>query len=328
MSIHVRSDRLTVRMAGAPQVYLSGTIDSDAVQRVRRLLQRGRIRPGSDVYLDSSTGDVASGMALGRLFRSARLSTHLGTWRGDVRYGKPGRPATCLDACAYAYLGGLYRWSPTGADRIGLHPSLLPGANGTQPGEPTRQVLRDYLEAMDVRPRYLAQVLTPAVDGVVWWNADKMAPWLVSNNGRLRLMADYRATPGAPELVMTQVVRNGQNQIALQCRPGQVTFTARYTVGRLRARRLARHAAYAYVEIDHKAWQPRHGERPEARGDAVTFTRQLPFTTLAPMLDTVSLGAWVRLERNPLRFGFLMAPVAVRQQARPFYAACQAVQPK
>ncbi|HWU78051.1 MAG TPA: hypothetical protein VN043_16250, partial [Rhodanobacter sp.] len=75
LTVHLRSDRMTLRMAKAPQLYLAGTIDAGAVAQVQQLLQSGRLSPGTDVYLDSSHGDVASGMALGKLFRNARFNT-------------------------------------------------------------------------------------------------------------------------------------------------------------------------------------------------------------------------------------------------------------
>jgi hypothetical protein len=328
LSVHIRDDRLTLRVAKAPQVYLSGTIDAAALQEVRNLLQSGRIPPGADVYLDSTSGDVAAGMELGRLLRAARLSTHLGVWRPRAWRGVPARPATCLDACAYVWLGGVYRWSPSGGDRIGLHEALLPDRTGAAPGAPSPQALRDYMQSMGVRQEYFVHVLGQAMNGVVWWQADRMAPWLVANNGRQPLAASYQPTSGvAPTLVLSQVVRGGRHQIDLQCAPGHLTLTARDSLGEHRARQLAARAMYAYFEVDRQPRQLRRGEPPTVDGDALVFTRQLPFAELAPMLRTVSLGAWVEVAGNPVRFGFLMAPVAVEQQTRTFYADCQALQP-
>jgi len=327
LSIHIRSDRLTLRVAKAPQVYLSGTLDAAALRRIQAVLQSGRVPVGADVYLDSSSGDVASGMELGKLLRAARLNTHLGVWRPRAWHGATPRPATCLDACAYAWLGGVYRWPPSGGDRIGLHESLLPDRHDPTPGAPPPQSLRDYMQSMGVRQDYFAHVLGPAVDGVVWWQPDQMAPWLVANNGRQPLAADYRPAPGAPTLVLSQVVRGGRHQIALQCAPGHVSLTARDSVGGYRARQLAARAAYAYFEVDRQPKPQRQGDRPTADGDDLVFSRQLPYAELAPILHTVSLGAWVEIAGNPVRFGFLMAPVAVKQQTRSFYADCQALQP-
>jgi len=318
---------MTLRVAKAPQIYLAGTFNAEAVQQIRQLLQSGKVSLGADVYLDSSVGDTASGMELGKLFRAARLNTHLGTWHGNVRNDTPARPATCLDACAYAWLGGVYRWSPSGADRIGLHESLLPDRQVAAPGSPSPQELRSYLESMGVLAANFARVLVPAVDGIAWWNAEQLVPWQVANNGRLPLAASYQPQPGAPRLVLTQTVRGSQNQVTLQCAPGQVTLTAHYSVGGARAEHLAARAMYAYFEVGEQAWQPRLGQRPHADGDALVFERRMPFAELTNVLRSVSLGVWVEITGSPVRLGFWLAPSLVEKLTQPFYADCQALQP-
>ncbi|GAB3788376.1 hypothetical protein [Dyella agri] len=325
VSVHIRGDRMTLRVAKAPQVYLAGTFNAAAVQQVQQLLQSGKVSPGADVYLDSSSGDVAAGMELGKLFRAARLNTHLGTWHTGTA---PALPATCLDACAYAWLGGVYRWSPSGADRIGLHEASLPGADPATPGAPSPQDPRNYLESMDVHPADFAQVLAPAVGGIVWWNTEKLVPAQVANNGRLPLAASYQKTPGdAPQLVLTQTVRGNQNQVTLQCAPGQISVSARYAVGDERAQLLAARAMDANFVVGEQAWQAHQGERPHAEGDALVFTRQLPFAQLASVLQTVSLGVWVEITGSPVRLGFWIAPSQVEKLTQPFYADCQSLQP-
>ncbi|TAM13827.1 MAG: hypothetical protein EPN68_18620, partial [Rhodanobacter sp.] len=268
LTVHLRSDRMTLRMAKAPQLYLAGTIDAGAVAQVQQLLQSGRLSPGTDVYLDSSNGDVASGMALGKLFRNARFNTHLGAWRsGSWRAsGSSALPATCLDACAYAYLGGVYRWSPSGADRIGLHENLLPDRTTTAPGTPPPQQLRDYMASMGVRPVYFAQVSQLVMNGIAWWNTEKMAPWLVANNGRLPPTASYRKAPGAPVLTLTQEVRGNRSLMVLQCVSGKFSLTARYVQSDSSAERLAPRTMYAYFEVGKQALGMRQGARPKADG--------------------------------------------------------------
>lgn len=328
ITIHTRSDRMTLRMAKAPQVYLAGRFDAAALAQVQQLQQAGRLIPGTDVYLDSSSGDADAGMALGRLFRSARVNTHLGAWHDGARKGAPSRPASCVDACAYAFLGGIYRWSPSGGDRIGLGADWLPASEADSSGGATATALRDYLDAMDVPPADLAKVLGPAQAGVLWWKPEAMAPWRVANNGRLPLVATYRPTPASPQLLLSQTVRGSQNQLALQCAAGQVTLTANYIVGPTRASQLAARATEAYFEIDEQVWEPRQGERPQAEGDTLTFTRQLPFARLEPLLQTKSLAAQIEISGSPVRLGFWLAPSVAPKQTQAFYQACLALQPE
>lgn len=327
LAIHLRSDRMTLRVARAPQLYLSGTFDDAAVQEVQRLVQSGKVSAGTDVYLDASGNDIDAGMALGKLFRTARFNTHLGAWRSSTRDGVPARPAVCVDACAYAWLGGVYRWAPSGADRIGMHAALLPLDAASTADDASTKALRDYLGVMDVRPNHLAQVLGPAVDGITWWKADAMAPWLVANNGRLPLEASYQSGHGTPQLSLVQTVRGEAEQVTLQCAPGKLTLDARYSVGYARAPELAARTMYAYFEVDGNAFDPRHGARPVADGDAVVFSREQPFAQLAPLLKAKSLGVRVEIMGSPVRLGFSLAPVAVEKQTQDFLADCQKLQP-
>ena len=325
LTVHLRSDSITLRMAKAPQLYLAGTIDAAAVEQLRQLLRSDKAPPGTDVYLDSSAGDAAAGMELGKLFRAARFNTHLGTWHKGAT---PALPATCLDACAYAWLGGVYRWSPSGADRIGLHENLLPNRDTAAPGAPSPTEVRSYITAMDVRPEQVAQVGSLVMNGVAWWNTEQLLPAQVANNGRLPLAASYRKTPGdAPILVLSQTVRGHENQVTLQCAPGQITVSARYAVGGGRAPNLAARAMYAYFEVGGQAWEPRLGKRPQADGDALVFERRMPFAQLAPMLHAGSLAAWIEITGSPVRLGFWLAPSSAEKLTQPFQADCEALQP-
>ena len=322
--VHVRNDRMTLRMAKAPQVYLAGTIDDAAVEQVRQLLDTGRLAPGSDVYLDSSEGDIAAGMALGKLFRAARINTHLGTWHTG---NSPALPATCLDACAYAYLGGVYRWSPSGSDRIGLHDNLRPDRAAAVVSSQTTDA-KSYVESMGVPPADFAQVSGLVVNGIAWWNTEMLDSTEIANNGRLPLESDYRKTPGAPPtLLLLQTVRGRQNQVTLQCAPGQITLSARYAVGSERTELMVARTLYAYFEVGNTPWQQREGERPHADGDALAFTRQMPFTRLAPLLSSMSLAVWFEITGSPVHVGFWVEPSQVEKRTRPFLADCQAMQP-
>lgn len=321
LSVHIRNDSITLRIAKAPQAYLAGTIDDAAVAQVRQLLDSGKLAPGSDVYLDSSAGDIVSGMELGKLFRSARFNTHLGTWHTG---SAPALPATCLDACAYAYLGGVYRWSPSGTDRIGLHEDRLPDRLVVS----SAQTPAGYVESMGVPSAGFVQVMGLVVNGIAWWNKDKLVSAQVANNGRLPLEASYQKTPGSPPtLLLAQTVRGRQNQVTLQCAPGQITLTARYAVSAERTRVLAARTMYAYFEVGDQPWQQHQGERPHADGDAVAFSRQMPFAQLTPVLQSASLGVWFEIAGSPVRVGFWLAPAQVEKLTQPFLADCQAMQP-
>ena len=320
MAIQVNDDRMTVTMAGAPQIYLYGVIDADAPQRFEALVKSGKIPPGSDVYLNSAQGDLAAGMALGRLFRAGAMTTRLGTPRRKGRAGYRGiKAAVCSGACAYAYFGGLYRWAPTGNDRIGL---IRHQAAGAAPGQPESGEAAAYLKSMGIDLDGLALVPTSPADSPIWLTADQMTVAGLANNGRLPLKTKSWLLPPAPFLELQQDDRDGSHRLVLQCRPGSVTLTARDLVGATRARQIVAHETRSYFEVDRQEVlvEPRGAAR--VVDGAVVITRPYPPTELGHLLSSRSIGAWVGGRRSAFRYGATFMLYPARHAIKDFYNAC------
>lgn len=320
MVIQVNDDRMTVMIAGAPQIYLYGVIDADAPQRFGTLVKSGKIPPGSDVYLNSVQGDLAAGMALGRLFRAGAMTTHLGTPRHKGRAGYRGiKAAVCSGACTYAYFGGLYRWAPTGSDRISL---IRHQAAGAAPSQSESGEADAYLKSMGIDLDGLALAPTPPGDSPTWLTADQMTVAGLANNGRLPLKSKSWLLPPAPFLDLQQDDRDGSHRLVLQCRPGSVTLTAYDLVGATRARQIVAHETRSYFEVDRQEVlvEPRGAAR--AVDDAVVITRPYPPAELGHLLSSRSLGAWVGGRRSAFRYGATFVLYPARHAIKDFYNAC------
>jgi len=325
MAIQVNDDRMTVNLAGAPQIYLYGVIDADAPQRFEALVKLGKIPSGSDVYLNSSQGDPAAGMALGRLFRAGAMTTHLGTPRRKGRGGYRGiKAAVCSGACVYAYLGGLYRWAPTGSDRIGL--VRPPAAPATTPGTaPTRSAsggVDAYLQDMGIDLDRLVPLPAAADGSPTWLTADQMVVAGLANNGRLPLKTKSWLLPPAPFLELHQEDRRGNHRLVLQCRPGSVTLTAYNLVGASRAGQIVAHETRSYFEVDRQQVldEPRGAAR--AVDGAVVTSRSWPPGELGRLLSSTSIGAWVGGRRSAFRYGATFMLYPARHAIKDFYNAC------
>lgn len=317
MAIQVNDDRMTVSLAGAPQVYLYGVIDADAPQRFEALLKSGKVPPGSDVYLNSAQGGLAAGMALGRLFRASAMTTHLGTPRRKRGGYRGAKAAVCSGACAYAYFGGLYRWAPTGGDRIGL---IRHGS--TAPAPSTQEEADAYLKAMGIDLGALAAPPASAVDSPVWLGADQMTEAGLANNGRLPLKTKSSLLPPAPSLELQQENRRGTYRLVLQCQPGNVTLTAYDQVGATRAAQIVAHETRSYFEVDRQEVlaEPRGAAR--AVDGAVVISRPWPPNELGRLLSSTSIGAWVGGRRSAFRYGATFVLYPARQAIKDFYNAC------
>ncbi len=310
LRIRVIRDRLTLAVAGHPQVYLYGRIDEGAPQRFQRLVQSGRISPGSDVYLSSREGDIAAGMELGRLIRNGGMATHLGAPRKTWPGAGHSRTALCIDACAYAFFGGLYRWAPSGSDRLGF----------TRPVAGSAQA-RTYLQSMQVDPAALAAAPDPTPGAVAWFGAEPLEKVGAVNNGRLPPTATYDIASPTPSLDLRQVDRKGEHRLTVTCRPGRTEVAAYEKVGAYRARQIAARGARSYLQLDGRTVLPAN-EGVSAEGDALVIRRDYPPSDLVDLLFAGTIGAWVDGRSAAFRDGFTIHPWGAYAKLKVFYHAC------
>lgn len=96
------SMQFTVRQGvKGPVLVAAGGVAAGDAQRLKAAIER---TPGvSEVWLDSPGGDAAEGPKLGRVIRSARLGTRVGS--GYM----------CASSCTFAFLGGVVRRVEPGA---------------------------------------------------------------------------------------------------------------------------------------------------------------------------------------------------------------------
>jgi hypothetical protein len=322
LSIQINSDKLTLAVAKVPQVYLYGTIDADAPNRFAALVRSGKIPPESDVYLNSSGGDISAGQALGRLFRTGSMATHLGVPRRNSRTPAGPRNALCVGACTYAYAGGLFRWAPTGSDHFGVQ--ALDGAhpNTSNGGKPSSEATT-YLKEMGLDPSTLTPASTAPHDDVIWLTGDQMLETGLANNGRLAPTATYHLMSGAPYLTLGQTARDGEHRITLLCRPDGLMLTAYYMIGVDRARRVMARGTRSYFEVDHQQTLQEERDGSSTASQSVVITRQISLAQLAPLLSARSMGAWLSDRGGAVRYGFTIELDSVRNNLREYSANCE-----
>jgi hypothetical protein len=318
LNMQVIRDRLTIAVAGYPQVYLYGTIDEGAPKRFEALTNSGRIPPGSDIYLNARSGDLEAGMALGRMFRAGGMATHLGTPRQPKSAPASAKVATCIDACAYAYFGGRYRWSPSGSDRIGFsaHPEHLDGQM------PDKAASAAYLKQMGIDLGTFSPAHADPKDTVVWLPADQMIAAGMANNGRLPVTATYDLSGPAPTIELQQVDRKGEHRLTIQCQPGRTTVTAYDEVGRERAGEVVARGKHSYFQLDDAKVLDQPHDGTGVDHNALMIRRSYPPADLVDLVSAWSFGAWVGGRSNAFRDGFTMPLHPVHKQLKVYYYAC------
>lgn len=314
LAVQINDDRMTLSVAKVPQVYLYGTIDAGAAQRVQALIQSRRIPPNSDIYLNSPGGDVAAGIALGRLFRAGNMTTHLGAPRKTATQPIVPKTSQCVSACAYAYAGGVFRWAPTGSDRFGSQP--LPSTV-----TPSTDVAA-YLKDMGVNPQVFGS--TPSGE-VIWLNAEQMLANGLSNNGRLLPTAVNMPISNVASITITQMTREGEHRITVQCRADGLTLSAYYAIGADRARQMVARAQRSYFEVNDQPINSSERVNATVENQAVVFNQPLPVTQLDKLLSANLLAAWLADRGGAVRYGFWMPMDAVRKELRTYGNNCAQV---
>ncbi|AIF46617.1 hypothetical protein HY57_04725 [Dyella japonica A8] len=311
LAVQVNDDRITLSVAKVPQVYLYGPIDADAAQRVGALIQSRKIPPNSDIYLNSPGGDLAAGIALGRLFRAGNMTTHLGSPRRTATQPIFPKSSQCVDACAYAYAGGLFRWAPTGSDRFGAQPVA---------GNASAATATAYLKDMGVDPQVFGNASSSEV---TWLDAEQMRKDGLANNGRLTPTAVYGPANGGTSLTLTQLARDGEHRLILQCHPDGLSITANYAIGADRARQMVARATHSYFEINDKPAAEDNHANISTVGSSVVFTQSIPLAQLSQLPSAYLMAAWLADRGGSVRYGFWMEMDPVRNELRSFSSGCQ-----
>ena len=96
------------------RIFATGEIDADADKRLAALIASKNIPQYSKLYLHSPGGNLAGGMALGRVIRENRLHTFIGQFDPNQKF-VGGKPGSCYSACAIAFLGGEFRYWTNGS---------------------------------------------------------------------------------------------------------------------------------------------------------------------------------------------------------------------
>jgi len=137
------------------RIFLSGRIDPDAAVKFEAFLKEKDVPVWSYVVLNSPGGSVYGAMELGRVFRKFQLNTDVGiriSSKGDDFSFSAGE---CYSACAYAYLGGQFRFLNKGS-RFGVHRfyATNPAYGDMDTAQITSAHILAYLREMGIDPEF------------------------------------------------------------------------------------------------------------------------------------------------------------------------------
>jgi hypothetical protein len=177
----------------------TGAIDPNAGERLAAFLAANNIPAfGSDLFLHSGGGSLSGGMALGRVIREHRLTTHVGQV-GEINDElQTIESGMCMSACAIAFLGGEYRYvdrsSQYGVHRFALDDS---GPRQVDHAQQLSASVVDYIRAMDVDTELFTIASDVASDDILVLPNGALDRLNVTNNGLKRPKWSIESIKGA-----------------------------------------------------------------------------------------------------------------------------------
>ena len=208
------------------RIFLDGVIDVDAPARLEQYMQQHRVANQSLVYLNSPGGNAWGGQELGRLFRKYELSTNIGKRRISAasRLGYEVDAGECYSACAYAYLGGRFRYLTKGSS-YGVH-QFTRGQYGNERAAQIGSAARvEYLKSMGIDTELLSLAASAAPTEINILDTQTLERLNVVNYGRTRPVWTIESTELGVYVKGERVTAmSGINKFMLFCTSGQATL--------------------------------------------------------------------------------------------------------
>lgn len=316
---------------GVPDIYADGEIDAQAPSRLVQLISTGSFA-GATVYFNSPGGLLNAGLELGRLIRRYKLSTGLGVWQPD-RFEATSRrePATCLSACAYAFLGGVFRHHSTGSDTLGYHQFTFIGrenASNTESAQVQSAAIVEYLRDMGIDPLIFSMASAARPEQVLVFSPSEALKFGLVNNGRLPLHVDYRLRQGHPYLRLSQETSRGETKLLFACLGGSIVIQGLMIVGQDRAHEIISTALNSYLTIDDQPMLKieRDGVGPHkvatVINESILIVRSMAFSEVPRLTSARYIGCWMDHQNGWMRWGFAMDMELAREKLVEYAINC------
>lgn len=143
------------------------------------------------IRLNSNGGNALGGMALGFAFRDMNASVVIGSTGFNKVSGftqDEEKTGTCVSACAFAFMGGLYRSASDnelGVHRVFLNDpdSLIPNDNDNmlREGQMISALIVGYMQEMGIKPDIFSAIAQTDRDAIRYLTTTEMAEWGILN---------------------------------------------------------------------------------------------------------------------------------------------------
>lgn len=194
-------------------IHANGAITDGSYDRLKMFVAENNIAPGAQIYLNSRSGNRLEGMRLGRLIRSYGLMTHIGNTSAK-------EAGNCISACAFAYLGGTYRFMNESSN-YGVHSFYRSqGEDQEFTLEQSKDIAKrmtDYMREMGVNTKLFKYMDNSTKSEIVLIDKPTLQSLSVVNDGIIRSSLEQLEKDGIPYIQTTQDDYKGHHSLHLYC---------------------------------------------------------------------------------------------------------------
>ena len=286
------------RLIEAPvRIALSGVIDADSPRRLQSTLSQIQA-PWIAVYLDSPGGDLSAGLKIGRILRERQATVTVGKMTEAYRPA----PGNCYSACAFAFLGGNYRYVPEGST-YGVHlaSTLAPKSTDLAVGQIIAASIGAYIREMGVDPELLDLTVKADPSSIYHLSKLELERLRVTNNGRKPPVWTIEVVAGGTYLLGAQETLYGTGRMSIYCASPRFFMISSYTAAE-KSQDIANGGWVHSLFLDRNLAVLPDPSRISAKDGIVQSQFELTSSVIRQMIGLESVGHAMQLHRTAPSF--------------------------
>lgn len=195
-------------------IYADGEIDDDSGAELQLLIDYNDVPARSRIVLNSRGGSLFGGLELGRTIRRSGLYTSVGQVQpGGIESG------ICLSACAFAFLGGEYRWLSAN-DIYGIHRFYdVTGRHDNDQAQIISGAIIRFLVEMEIDPELFSEMVRAGQDEILTLPMERLQNLNVFDNGQKQTKWTIESAAEGLYLKGERETSSGLNKIIIICHP-------------------------------------------------------------------------------------------------------------
>lgn len=202
-----RTDARSVGLDLFQIIFADGEITAQTGKQFREWAAANQLIPGATVYFNSPGGSVVGGLQLGQAIRDLGFETDVGRPKSQ--------PGYCLSACAYAYLGGVFRYMSDDAI-YGVH--RFYGQITGDDAQIMSGIISGYIEKMGAKPALFQLMTIKGQDEILPIPVDVLTELNVVNNGVASTVWDIQNVDEVGFYLRgTTVTNRGEHKMLFTC---------------------------------------------------------------------------------------------------------------